>query len=146
MKYTFLLLVFSFIGCVSQASDSAKTLLAFEDVYHYPYQLISEKFEIIDTQERMDEVFSIIHKNSLGNRLAPIPGITETESYLIFKSILKNSNDVEIEEMYLQNDILYIKVIEFENPQLANTYRVAPDILVKLLKKVSIKTIIFINL
>ena len=146
MKYTLLLLVFSFIGCTSQAFNSAKTLIAFEDVYHYPYQLISEKFEIIDTQERMDEVFSIIHENSVGNRLAPIPGITETESYLIFKSILKNSNDVEIEEMYLQNDILYIKVREFENPQLANTYRVAPDILVKLLKKVSIKTITFINL
>ena len=146
MKYTLLLLVFSFIGCVSQALDSAKTLIAFEDVYHYPYQLISEKFEIIDTQERMDEVFSIIHKNSLGNRLAPIPGITETESYLIFKPVLKNSNDVEIEEMYLQKDILYIKVREFENPQLANTNRVAPDILVKLLKKVSIKTITIINL
>ncbi|WP_373708953.1 hypothetical protein [Kaistella sp.] len=146
MKYTLLLLVFSFIGCTSQALNSGKTPIAFEDVYHYPYQLISEKFEIIETHERMDEVFSIIHKNSVGNRLAPIPGITDTESYLIFKSVLKNSNDVEIEEMYLQNDILYIKVREFENPQLANTYRVAPDILVKLLKKVSIKTIIFINL
>ena len=146
MKYTLLLLVFSFIGCTSQALNSGKTPIAFEDVYHYPYQLISEKFEIIETHERMDEVFSIIHKNSVGNRLAPIPGITDTESYLIFKSVLKNSNDVEIEEMYLQNDILYIKVREFENPQLANTYRVAPDILVKLLKKVSIKTITFINL
>ena len=146
MKYTLLLLVFSFIGCTSQALNSGKTPIAFEDVYHYPYQLISEKFEIIETHERMDEVFSIIHKNSVGNRLAPIPGITDTESYLIFKSVLKNSNDVEIEEMYLQNDILYIKVIEFENPQLAKSNRVAPDILVKLLKKVSIKTITFINL
>ena len=146
MKYTLLLLVFSFIGCASQAPDSAKTLIAFEDVYHYPYQLISEKFEIINTQERMDEVFSIIHENSVGNRLAPIPGVTETESYLIFKTVMKNSNDVEIEEIYLQNDILYIKVREFENPQLANTNRVAPDILVKLLKKVSIKTVTIINL
>ena len=146
MKYTFLLLIFSFIGCASQALNSTKTPIAFEDVYHYPYHLISAKFEIIDTQEKMDEVFSIFHKNSVGNRLAPIPGITETESYLIFKPVLKNSNDVEIEEMYLQNDILYIKIREFENPQLVNTNRVAPYILVKLLKKVSIKTITIINL
>ena len=138
--------MFSFIGCASQALNSAKTPIAFEDVYHYPYHLISEKFQIIDTQEKMDEVFSIIHKNSIGNRLAPIPGITETESYLIFKPVLKNTNDVEIEKMYLQNDILFINVKEFDNPQLAKDDRVAPNILVKLLKNVSIKTITINNL
>ena len=138
--------MFSFIGCASQALNSAKTPIAFEDVYHYPYHLISEKFQIIDTQEKMDEVFSIIHKNSIGNRLAPIPGITETESYLIFKPVLKNTNDVEIEKMYLQNDILFINVKEFDNPQLAKDNRLAPNILVKLLKNVSIKTITINNL
>ena len=146
MKYTFLLLMFSFIGCASQALNSAKTPIAFEDVYHYPYHLISGKFKIIDTQEKMDEVFTIILKNSVGNRLAPIPGIVDTESYLIFKPVLKNTNDVEIEEMYLLNDILYINLKEFDNPQLAKSNRVAPNILVKLLKKVSIKTITINNL
>lgn len=138
--------MFSFIGCASQALNFTKTPIVYEDVYHYPYHLIAGKFKIIDSQEKMDEVFTIIHKNSVGNRLAPILGIVDTESYLIFKPVLKNTNDVEIEEMYLLNEILYINLKEFDNPQLAKANRVAPNILVKLLKKVSIKTITINNL
>lgn len=145
MKYIFTLVMISIIGCASQVLNSTKTPIPFEDVYHYPYRLISKNFEIIDTQEKMDEVFSVIHENSESNRLAPIPIIKETESYLIFKPVLKNTNDVEVEQMHLHNDILYITIKEFENPQLAKRNRMSPDILVKLLKKVSIKTIIINN-
>ena len=95
----------------------------------------------IDDQEKMDEIFSIIHKQSGGLRLAPIPTIMDDSSYLIFKPTLKNSNDIEITEIYLQNNILNINVKPLENPDLRAGSRISPNVLVKILKKITDKKI-----
>ena len=129
------------VSKVTSAVSATKEILSFEEVNHYPYSLTSKNYLWIDDQEKMDEIFSIIHKQSGGLRLAPIPTIMDDSSYLIFKPTLKNSNDIEITEIYLQNNILNINVKPLENPDLRAGSRISPNVLVKILKKITDKKI-----
>lgn len=65
----------------------------------------------------------------------------DDSSYLIFKPTLKNSNDIIITEIYLQNNILNINVKPLENPDLRAGSRISPNVLVKILKKITDKKI-----
>ena len=129
------------VSKVTSTGSATKEILSFEEVNHYPYSLTSKNYLWIDDQEKMDEIFSIIHKQSGGIRLAPIPTIMDDSSYLIFKPTLKNSNDIEITEIYLQNNILNINVKPLENPDLRAGSRISPNVLVKILKKITDKKI-----
>ena len=129
------------VSKVTSTGSATKEILSFEEVNHYPYSLTSKNYLWIDDQEKMDEIFSIIHKQSGGLRLAPIPTIMDDSSYLIFKPTLKNSNDIEITEIYLQNNILNINVKPLENPDLRAGSRISPNVLVKILKKITDKKI-----
>ena len=129
------------VSKVTSAVSATKEILSFEEVNHYPYSLTSKNYLWIDDQEKMDEIFSIIHKQSGGLRLAPIPTIMDDSSYLIFKPTLKTSNDIEITEIYLQNNILNINVKPLENPDLRAGSRISPNVLVKILKKITDKKI-----
>ena len=129
------------VSKVTSAVSATKEILSFEEVNHYPYSLTSKNYLWIDDQEKMDEIFSIIHKQSGGLRLAPIPTIMDDSSYLIFKPTLKNSNDIEITEIYLRNNILNINVKPLENPDLRAGSRISPNVLVKILKKITDKKI-----
>lgn len=132
----------SFVQCTSQSSNVETTPIEFEEVNHYPYELIPEKFKILDTQQKMDVVFSTIHSKSEGNRLAPIPNVNPEETYLIFKTSLQNSNDVEVKKIEMANNTLLITLQQFDNPQIEKNSRVSPNILVKLLKKIAFKNVI----
>ena len=129
------------VSKVTSAVSATKEILSFEEVNHYPYPLTSKNYLWIKDQEKMDEIFSIIHQQSGGIRLAPIPTIMDDSSYLIFKPTLKNSNDIEITEIYLQNNILNINVKPLENPDLRAGSRISPNVLVKILKKITDKKI-----
>ena len=129
------------VSKVTSAVSATKEILSFEEVNHYPYSLTSKNYLWINDQEKMDEIFSIIHKQSGGLRLAPIPTIMDDSSYLIFKPTLKTSNDIEITEIYLQNNILNINVKPLENPDLRAGSRISPNVLVKILKKITDKKI-----
>lgn len=142
MNYAFSLLIFLILGCDSQSANIPSDKIAFEEVNHFSYDLTSKNYLILDGQEKIDAVYKIIHSKTEGNRLAPIPGINPDETYVVFKPVLKSSNDVEIKEISLKNNILYIEVVEFNNPQIEKSSRKAPNILVKLLKKVSGKKIV----
>lgn len=146
MKIHLYLLLFLFINCQSQnannSSMSQKTEIEFEDNYHYPYSLTENKFLIINTQDKMDKVYSIIHKKNGGKRLAPIPTVTDEETFIIIKPLLKNSNDVSVEKVFFSNETIYIKIKEFNNPSIDVKNRQSLNILLKLLKKISAKKII----
>lgn len=146
MKIHLYLLLFLFINCQSQnannSSMSQKTEIEFEDNYHYPYSLTENKFLIINTQDKMDKVYFIIHKKNGGKRLAPIPTVTDEETFIIIKPLLKNSNDVSVEKVSFSNETLYIKIKEFNNLSIDVKNRQSPNILLKLLKKISAKKII----
>ena len=129
------------VSKVTSAVSATKEILSFEEVNHYTYSLTSKNYLWINDQEKMDEIFSIIHKQSGGLRLAPIPTIMDDSSYLIFKPTLKTSNDIEITEIYLQNNILNINVKPLENPDLRAGSRISPNVLVKILKKITDKKI-----
>jgi hypothetical protein len=121
---------------------SQKTEIEFEDNYHYPYSLTENNFLIIDTQDKMDNIYSIIHKKNGGKRLAPIPTVTDEETFIIIKPLLKNANDVSVEKVTFDNETLYIKIKEFNNPSIDVKNRQSPNILLKLLKKISAKKVI----
>lgn len=141
--YFFLLL---FINCQSQTinnySISQKSEIQFEDNYHYSYSLTENNFLVIDTQDKMDKVYSIIHKKNGGQRLAPIPTVNAEETFIIIKPSLKNANDVSVEKVTFSNEALYIKVKEFDNPNVDAKNRKSPNIILKLLKKIPAKKII----
>uniref|UniRef100_A0AAU6WQG4 Hsp20/alpha crystallin family protein n=1 Tax=Chryseobacterium endophyticum TaxID=1854762 RepID=A0AAU6WQG4_9FLAO len=115
--------------------------IAYEDKNHYPFSLTSKDFLIIDSQEKMDEVFRIIHQHTNGKRFSPIPAVMENETYLVIKPDLKNSNDISVESVVLNKDILYVQVKAFENPDFRKESRFSPNILLKLKGKVSFKKI-----
>lgn len=146
MKTYLYFLFLLFINCQSQNANklsmSQKTEIEFEDNYHYPYSLTENNFLIIDTQDKMDNIYSIIHKKNGGKRLAPIPTVTDEDTFVIIKPLLKNANDVSVEKVTFDNETLYIKIKEFNNPSIDVKNRQSPNILLKLLKKISAKKII----
>ncbi|WP_307455838.1 hypothetical protein [Chryseobacterium sp. SORGH_AS_0447] len=115
--------------------------IPFEDKNHYAFSLTSKDFFIIQSQEQMDEIFSIIHQHNSGNRFSPIPAVIENETYLIIKPRLKNTNDVAIESVIVDKDILYITVTPFDNPNFSKKSRLSPNILLKLTGNVSFKKV-----
>lgn len=146
MKTYLYFLFLLFINCQSQNANklsmSQKTEIEFEDNYHYPYSLTENNFLIIDTQDKMDNIYSIIHKKNGGKRLAPIPTVTDEDTFVIIKPLLKNANDVSVEKITFNNETLYIKIKEFNNPSIDVKNRQSPNILLKLLKKISAKKVI----
>lgn len=145
MKFILCFLLIYFVNCQSLAVkeiDMKQTVnIPFEDQYHYPFPLIKNNFLVIDTQEKMDQIFAIIHQKTGGGRLAPIPTITPYETYIIIKPALKNTNDIMIQNVSLNKKVLTVAIKEFDNPDFKKENRTSPDILFKLLKKVSIKKI-----
>ncbi|QOW11430.1 hypothetical protein Q73A0000_14185 [Kaistella flava (ex Peng et al. 2021)] len=142
MNYIFSIFLFLMVGCSSQAGNIPSDTIDFEEVSHFSYNLTSGNYLILDTQDKIDAVYKIIHSKTQGNRLAPIPTLDAGETYLIFRPVLKNGNDVEIKEIALKNNILYINVEDFNNPQIEKSSRVTPNVLVKVLKKITPKKII----
>lgn len=146
MKIYLYFFLFLFLNCqsqiVSRNAVSQKDIIQFEDKNHYPFTLTQKEFLIINSQEIMDEVFSLIHQRNVGNRFSPIPAIVENESYLIVKSKLKNTNDISIDTISLVKNILYIKVSEFNNPDFNKESRISPNILLKLSGNIRFKKII----
>lgn len=146
MKIYLYFFLFLFLNCQSQVGNknsmSQGKKIQFEDRYHYPYTLTQKEFLIINSQDKMDEVFKIIHQKNEGNRFSPIPTIIENETYLVVKPKLKNYNDVSIDKISLNKNILYIKVTEFNNPDFRKENRSSPNVLLKLAGNIKFKKII----
>lgn len=140
--YFFLLL---FLNCQSQVAGNIVVRkgkpIPFEDKNHYTFSLTSKDFLIIQSQEQMDEIFSIIHQHNSGNRFSPIPAVIENETYLIIKPRLQNTNDVAIDSVIVDKDILYVTVTPFDNPDFSKKSRLSPNILLKLTGNVSFKKV-----
>ena len=138
--FSFLVFLF-FISCDSQ-SPAKKVKVEFEDIYHHYFTLTPSNFMIINSQEKMKEVYAAIYKNYGGKRSAPIPSVTADEKYVVIKPTLKNSNDVEIENVEVLNKTLYITVKPFQNPDVAKSSRLSPNILMKIYIKSNLKKVI----
>jgi len=145
MKIHLCFFLFLFLNCQSQIVSHngvpQRKEIQFEDKYHYPFTLTPKDFLLINSQQKMDEVFKLIHKNNKGNRFSPVPVIVENETYLIIKPPLKNSNDVLIEGISLDKNILYVKITEFDNPDFNKSSRISPNILLKLTGNITFKNI-----
>ncbi len=145
MRLCLFFFLFLSLHCQSQiASNNAvsqRKEIQFEDKNHYPFPLIRKDFLLINSQQKMDEIFTIIHRKNVGNRFSPIPSITEDETYIIVKPRLKNSNDVSIEAITFDKNTLYIKIKEFNNPDFNEKRRIPPDILLKLNENLSVKKV-----
>ncbi|MCE3076705.1 hypothetical protein LV842_13015 [Chryseobacterium gwangjuense] len=145
MKIYLYFFLFLFFNCQSQVVSSnavsQRKEIQFEDKYHYPFTLTPKDFLLINSQQKMDDVFKLIHKNNKGNRFSPVPVIVENETYLIIKPPLKNSNDVLIEKISLDKNILYVKITEFDNPDFNKSSRISPNILLKLTGNITFKKI-----
>lgn len=141
--YFFLVL---FMNCNSQMSfqpeNSQRATVKFEDRYHYPFTLTNEKFLVVNDQAKMDRIFGIIYSKNKSKRMAPIPTVLGHETYLVFKPVLKNSNDVLIEKMSYEKNVLYVSVREFNNPDFPPKSRIQPNILVKLSKRYPINKVV----
>lgn len=137
--------LFLFLTCQSQIVSSKavpqRKEIQFEDKNHYPFSLIQKDFLLIDSQQKMDEIFTSIHRKNIGNRYSPIPAITENETYIFVKPRLKNSNDVSIDTVTFSKNTLYIKVKEFNNPDFEEQSRTPPDILLRLNENLLIKKV-----
>lgn len=146
MKIYLYFFLFLFLNCQSQiASNNAvrqEKRIQFEDKSHYPFTLTQKDFLLINSQQKMDEVFNLIHQKNSGNRFSPIPAIVENETYIIIKPQLRNSNDVSIDKISLIKNILYINVSEFDNPDFTKTARISPNILLKLNGNITFRKII----
>lgn len=145
MRLYLFFFLFLFLTCQSQIASnkvmSPRKEIQFEDKNHYPFTLIRKDFLLIDSQQKMDEIFKIIHQKNKGNRFSPIPALTENETYIVVKPRLKNSNDVSVDAITFDKNTLYIKVKEFNNPDFNEKSRIPPDILLKLNENLSVKKV-----
>ncbi|MDQ1097502.1 MULTISPECIES: hypothetical protein [Chryseobacterium] len=134
MKIYLFFLGFLFLQCQSQNGRKSAVHtqnITFEDRTHYSFS-VTRDFLIIDSQEKMDGIFTLIHQKSTGNRLAPIPAVIPGETYVIVKPELKDSNDVHIEAISLNGNTLVLKIKPFDNPDFDPRSRANPSILLKL--------------
>jgi len=144
MNYLSILAFFLFLSCDSQI-NSKRTEVQFEDVYHHYFNLTSEKFLILDSQEKVDKLYEEIGNHYGGKRSPPIPQVNSEEKFVLFKPILKNTNDVQILKVELENNDLFIKTKPFYNPENPENNRVAPYILIKVYTNQNIKKVITEN-
>ncbi len=148
MKMYLFFLGFLFLQCQSQnALHSAAQVqkIMFEDRTHYSFSLTARDFLIIDSQEKMDSIFATIHQKSNGKRLSPIPAVIPGETYIIVQPELKNSNDIQINDIILDRNILILKIKPFDNPDFGRNSRSKPSILLKLKGNIQFKNIQWIN-
>lgn len=141
MKYFVLLLIISLFSCQSSLKTD-KTSVEFEIVNYYPFDLIKNDFQVINSQAEMDSVFTIIHSKINGDRFPPILTIAEEETFVIFKTKMKNSNHLDVKNVSITNKILYIDVEEIENPQVPSSNKTPMNVLLKIPQKVSIENLI----
>lgn len=144
MNYLSILAFFLFLSCDLQ-TNSKRAEVQFEDVYHHNFNLTSEKFLILDSQEKVDKLYEEIGNLYGGKRRPPIPQVNSEEKFVLFKPILKNTNDVEILKVELENDDLFIKTKPFYNPENPENNRIAPYILIKVYTNQNIKKVITEN-
>lgn len=137
MKYFFTLLLFAFFSCNSQLKAPTKLPLNFEMVNYFTYPIIAGDFEILNSQEKIDAVYAIIHSKTEGNRLAPIPNYSTEETYIVLKPELKKENSIEIKSISLSGQTLLVELQELNDPQINPTTKVSPYVLVKILDKIS---------
>ena len=141
MNYISILAFFLFMSCDSQ-TNSKREEVQFEDIYHHYFNLTSERFLVLDSQEKVDKLYDQIANHYGANRKPPIPTVTAEEKYLIFKPILKNTNDVEILKVEMVNDALNIQTKPVHNPEVPKNNRTAPNILLKIYTRQNIKKVI----
>ncbi len=147
MKILAFLLLILFSNCSSQkasvTSCTSGKEIAFEEIYAYPYSLTTKEFLVIDTQQKMDDVFKIIHQRSPKGRMAPIRSVYEKadETYLIYKPVVKTTNSVQIQKMCFNKGTLTIDVAPYNDPQFNKNTRTQPNVMVKILEKLDIKKI-----
>lgn len=140
MNYLSILAFFLLMSCDSQTS-SKREEVQFEDIYHHYFNLTPEKFIILDSQEKVDKIYEEIGNHYGGNRKPPIPTVTSEEKYIIFKPILKNTNDIEILKVEIVNEVLNIQTKGIYNPTVPENNRIAPNILLKIFTQQNIKTV-----
>lgn len=141
MNYLSILAFFLFFSCDSQ-TGSKRVEVQFEDIYHHNFNLTSEKFLILDSQEKVDKLYEEIGNHYGGKRRPPIPQVTLEEKFVLFKPILKNTNDVQIVKVELENTDLIITTKPFYDPENPENNRVAPFILLKIYTRQNIKKVI----
>lgn len=144
MNYLSILAFFLFLSCDSQ-TNSKRVEVQFEDVNHHNFNLTSETFLILDSQEKVDKLYEEIGNHYGGKRRPPIPQVNSEEKFVLFKPILKNTNDVEILKVELENNDLFIKTKPFYNPENPENNRIAPYILIKVYTNINIKKVITEN-
>lgn len=141
MNYFTILALLLFMSCDSQI-NSKKIEVQFEDIYHHHFNLTSEKFMILDSQEKVKKLYTDIGNHYGGKRKPPIPQVTLEEKYVVFKPILKTTNDVEILKVKTDKNTLYIETKPFYNPDVPKNNRNSPNILIKIYTKQNINNVI----
>ena len=141
MKYFSFFALLLLMSCNSP-TKSQKVNIVFEDIYHHYFTLTPEKFVIIDSQEKIEKIYAAIGHFYGGKRRPPIPQVTAEEKYILFKPTLKNTNDVEIMQVEVVNQTLYIKTKPSVNPDRDKSSRFSPNILLKIYTTQNLKKII----
>lgn len=144
-RYLLYFLIPILYNCQFQMSNGAhinQREIQFEDKNHYPFSLTKEAFLVIDSQQKMDDVYKIIHQHSIGNRLSPIPIVSDNDIYIVIHPKVTNDNDISIDSIRLQKNILYVYIKEFDNPNISHLTKDSTHVLIKLNEKITFKNII----
>lgn len=140
MKYLIAIILFTFLSCESQVKKPMGNILTFETINQFSYPIIKGDFQVLNSQEKIDAVYAIIHSKTEGNRLAPIPAYTEDETYFVFKPSSKSKNEVEVTEISLQGKTLNINLKESTVSAHPNEM-ISPYILMKIPEKIIVEKI-----
>lgn len=131
----------SLFSCQSSIKTE-KAPVEFEVVNYYPFDLIKDQFKVIKTQPEMDSVFTIIHSKITGDRFPPILTVNDDETFVIFKTKVKNSNQLDVKNVSINNKKLLVDLQEIESSQITSTSKISMDVLLKIPKKLTIEKVI----
>lgn len=126
----------------TESSQSKQVNIPFEEITQFPYQITAERFLILDSQQKIDDVYASINAKNKGSRMAPIPTYTGEETYLVIKPVLKTTNSVSVDHIFQKGDTLYVAVKPVNDPQQSASSRVAPNVIIKLEQKISAQKVI----
>ncbi|WP_300671913.1 hypothetical protein [Soonwooa sp.] len=148
MKYLFAFLGFVFfLNCAPKKNLELEAKqqavpVDFEIVHQSKFEVLGDhSFEVLKSQDEVDNLYKYLFASAKGFRQIPIPGYEENETLVAVSSTPKTKNDIEIKTVNMLDGKLNIEVTDVENKQYPINSRYKSLIIIKLLKKYDAKII-----
>lgn len=108
MNYLFYFLLFFLLTCAVKSPAAPVEAIDYELVSRFSFPVIKGNTMVLNSQEKIDDLYKTVRRHSQGNRYPPIPVYSEEETYIVIKAEENAYNPAAITKIELGNDTLLV--------------------------------------